>query len=230
MTKNHEVRWGGVAGLGYAVLAVIAWFVPGTDAPRVDDSPATIVTFFTDNRAQVLTQAFLFSAAAALLVWFAAALAQTLRERAPGSDIPGALLGGIVLIAALMLMGSALTASIAYRGGDPGVTVGAFNLAQLTFTMYGVAAAVPFTAMAVGILRTHVLPVWMGWLAALCAVLGVVGALFIGRTGGALVPGGPVVTFIPFLAYTLFVVLASAFMVREHLPSVAGAPQAMGHA
>lgn len=229
MTRHHEVRWGGVAGIGYAVLALFAYFLPGSNAPRIDDTPATIVTFFTDHRAQVLTQALLLSAAAALLVWFAAALAQTLRDRAQGSDLPGALLGGIILMAGLTLMGAGLYASIAYRAGDPAVMIGAFNLVQLTYMMYGVAAAVPFTALAIGIHRTHVLPEWMGWFAAACALLGVVGALFIAQTSGAFVPGGPVVTLIPFLADTLFVIAASAFMVREHLPTVAAAPHAIGH-
>ncbi|HEU5156088.1 MAG TPA: hypothetical protein VFU43_03765 [Streptosporangiaceae bacterium] len=230
MTQHHELRWGGIAGLGYAVLAIVAYFLPGTDAPRIDDSPATIVAFFADHRAQVLAQALLLSAAAALLVWFAAALAQTLRDRAQGSDLPGALLGGIILLAALTLAGAGLYASLAYRVGAPTVMIAAFNLAQMTYMMYGVAAAVPFTALAIGIHRTRVLPEWMGWFAAVCAVLGVVGALFIGRTSGAFVPGGPVASLIPFVADALFVIAASVFMVREHLPVVGAAPQAMGHA
>lgn len=230
MTQHHELRWGGVAGIGYAVLTLLAYFLPGTSAPRIDDAPGTIVSFFTDNRAQVLTQALLLSAAAALLVWFAAAMAQTLRDRAQGSDLPGALLGGFILLAGLTLMGAGLYASIAYRAGDPAVMIGAFNLVQLTSMMYGVAAAVPFTALAIGIHRTHVLPEWMGYFAAVCALLGVLGALFIAQTSGAFVPGGPVVTLIPLVANMLFVIAASTFMVREHLPSVSAAPQAMGHA
>jgi hypothetical protein len=228
MTQHHEVRWGGIAGIGYAVLALLAYFLPGTDAPRIDDTPSTIVAFFADHRAQVLTQALLYSAAAALLVWFAAALAQTLRERAQGSDLPGALLGGMILMAGLTLMGAGLSAAIAYRAGDPAVLIGTFNLVQVTYMMYGVAAAVPFTTLAIGIHRTHVFPEWMGWFSAACAVLGVLGALFIARTSGAFVPGGPVVTLIPFGVDTLFVIAASAFMVREHLPAVGAAPHAMG--
>ncbi|GAA2073351.1 hypothetical protein GCM10009780_06530 [Actinomadura alba] len=230
--EHHELRWGGVAGFGYALLALIGYFLPGGNVPRVDATIGQIVGFFSDNRALVLTQSLLLAAAAPLLVWFAAALAQTLRDRAPTSDLPGALLGGMTLVAAVMFIGAALYGSIAYRGGDlvtmvPMVSM--FNLAQVFFTLIGLAAAVPFAALAIGIHRTHILPEWMMWIAAACAVLGVLSALFVGRTGGVLRPGGPVISLIPFLAYVLFVVLASAFMVREHLPSMVRAPRPVEH-
>lgn len=230
MAEHHELRWGGIAGVGYAVLALIAYFLPGTSIPRADDPAGQIVAFFTDNRALVLTQAFLFCAAAALLVWFAAALAQTLRDREPGSDLPGALLGGVILVAGVMFIGAGLYGNIAYRVGDPAMVVGSFTLTQLMSTMLGLAAAVPFTALAIGIHRTRIFPEWMTWFAGLCAMLGVVGALFIGQTGGVFVAGGPLAMMIPFLANALFVIVASAFMVREHLPTMAARPQAMGHA
>jgi hypothetical protein len=232
MDDHHELRWGGVAGFGYALLALIAYFLPGGNVPRVDATIGQIVGFFSDNRTLVLTQALLLAAAAPLLVWFAAALAQTLRERAPNSDLPGALLGGTTLVAAVMFIGAALYGSIAYRGGDlvtmvPMVSM--FNLAQVMFTLIGLAAAVPFAALAIGIHRTQIFPEWMMWIAAACAVLGVLSSLFVGRTGGVLRPGGPVISLIPFLAYVLFVILASAFMVREHLPSMVRAPRPVEH-
>lgn len=232
MAEHHELRWGGVAGFGYALLALIGYFLPGGSVPRVDGSIGQIVGFFTENRTLVLTQALLLAAAAPLLVWFAAALAQTLRDRAPASDLPGALLGGMTLVAAVMFIGAALYGSIAFRGGDlvtmvPMVSM--FNLAQVMFTLIGLAAAVPFAALAIGIHRTHILPEWMMWIAAVCAVLGVLSAMFVGRTGGVLRPGGPVISLIPFLAYLVFVVLASGFMVREHLPAMVRAPRPVEH-
>jgi hypothetical protein len=232
MVEHHELRWGGVAGFGYALLALIAYFLPGGTTPRVDATAGQIVTFFTENRALVLTQAFLLAAAAALLVWFAAALAQTLRERAPHSDLPGALLGGMILVAAVMFVGAALYGSIPYRTGELATMItmiGLFDVTQVLFTMIGLAAAVPFAALAIGIHRTHMLPEWMMWLAAACATLGIAGALFVSKTGGTFRPGGPVVSLIPFLAYVVFVVVASALMVREHLPAMAATPRAMGH-
>jgi hypothetical protein len=37
-------------------------------------------------------------------------------------------------------------------------------------------------------------------------------------------------TLVPFLLSTAWVVVASGYMMREHLPTIAAAPQAMGHA
>ncbi|MCW2899464.1 MAG: hypothetical protein JWO67_1729 [Streptosporangiaceae bacterium] len=232
MAEHHELRWGGVAGFGYALLALIAYFLPGGAMPRVDATAGQIVTFFSENRALVITQAFLLGGAAALLVWFGAALAQTLRERAADSDLPGALLGGVILVAAVMFVGAALYGSIAYRTGELATMitmVGLYDVTQVLFTMIGIAAAVPFVALAMGIHRTHMLPDWMMWFAIACAVLGVASALFVSRTGGTFRPGGPVISLIPFLAYVIFVIVASALMVREHLPAMVAKPRAMGH-
>jgi hypothetical protein len=232
MAEHHELRWGGIAGFGYAVLALVGYFLPRGAVPRVDATAGQIVEFFTLNRGLVMTQAFLLAAAAPLLVWFAAALAQTLRDREPQSDLPGALLGGMTLVAAIMFVGAAMYGSIAYRSGDLATMVsmmGLFNVIQVLFTMIGLAAAVPFAALAIGIHRTGMLPEWMKWFAGLCAVLGVISAVFMAQTGGALRPGGPVVSLIPFLAYVLFVIVASAFMVREHLPRMAARARAVGH-
>lgn len=232
MAEHHELRWGGIAGLGFALLALAGYFLPRGAVPSVAATADEIVRFFIENRGLVLTQAFLLGAGAPLLVWFAAALAQSLRDREPSSDLPGALLGGMILVATVMFLGAVLYGSIALRNDDL-VTlitmVSVFQLAQMLFTMIGLAAAVPFIALAIGIHRTHILPDWMKWFAVACAVVGVIGALFIGRSDGVLRPGGPIISLIPFLVYLVFVVAASAYMVREHLPSMATRPRAVPH-
>ena len=37
MAERHEIRWGGFAGLVFAVTSVVAYFITG-NPPRVDDS------------------------------------------------------------------------------------------------------------------------------------------------------------------------------------------------
>lgn len=230
MEQRKEIRWGGFAGLAYAVTALVGYFLAGSP-PRVDDSTAQVASHFADNQNQVLAQSLLTSLAAVCLVAFAAALAQALRDRMPGSDVPWVVITGAVLVAGLLFVGASLFGALAYLEGSGATLMMTFAIGQIMFTLIGMAAALPLTAAAVGIAASGLLPRWTAWFAALSAVVGVVGAFGIFIQDGALTPGGPVMTLVPFLASTAWVVAASGYMVREHLPSLATAsPRAMGHA
>ncbi|MGH8891720.1 MAG: DUF4386 family protein [Actinomycetes bacterium] len=229
MEERHEIRWGGYAGLAYAVTALAGYFMAG-NPPRVDDSTAQIAGYFADNQNQVLAQTLLSCVAAVCLVAFAAALAQALRDRMPGSDVPWVVITGVVLVAGLLFAGANLFGALAYLEATGNTLTTTFTIGQLMFTTIGIAAALPLTAASVGISASGILPRWTAWFAALAAVMGVVGAFGIFNQDGALTPGGPVMTLVPFLVSTAWVVVASAYMVREHLPTVSAVPQAMGHA
>ena len=229
MEERHEIRWGGFAGLAFAVTAVVGYFAAG-QPPRVDDSTAQIAGYFADNQNQVLAQTLLSCVAAVCLVAFASALAQVLRDRMPGSDVPWVVVTGIVMVAGLVFVGANLFGALAFLAASGETMTTVFVIGPLLFTTIGIASALPLIAVAVGIAATEVLPRWTAWFAGLCAALGVVGSFGIFTQDGALAAGGPVMSMVPFLASTAWVVIASGYMVREHLPSLSSVPQAMGHA
>lgn len=229
MEERHEIRWGGYAGLAYAVTVLVGYFMAGSP-PRVDDSTAQIAGHFADNKNQVLAQALLTCVAAVCLVAFAAALAQALRDRMPGSDVPWVVITGVVLVSAMLFVGANLLGALAFTAVSGATLTTMYVIASMVFTTIGIAAALPLTAAAVGIAASGMLPRWTAWFAGLSAVVAVVGAFGIFNQDGSLVPGGPVMTLVPFLLSTAWVVVASGYMVREHLPTIAAAPQAIGHA
>ena len=85
MTERHELRWGGVAGLGFVGLIVIAGLLRGFP-PTVDSTHGEVATYFATGRGQLLLVALLLTAAAALVIWFAAAFAEAIREREERSE------------------------------------------------------------------------------------------------------------------------------------------------
>lgn len=101
------------------------------------------------------------------------------------------------------------------------LTVTLFEGLMVLNTMIGFAAALPLTAAGIGVLRTHLMPDWLGYVALAAAAVSVVGAFGIFAESGNYVPGGPVMSFVSLSASGIFVICASAFMVREHLPEVA---------
>lgn len=222
MTERHELRWGGLAGLGFVVLALLGQFLPGT-RPAVDEGAGAIASFVADGRTPMLASALLFASSAVLVVWFAAALSEAIRERAERSILHLIVLAGTVLVGGVVFLNSALFAGAAYGvdGRSAELTLLMFETSALLTSMIGFASALPLAAAGFAVMRTHLMPDWVGYLALLAAVVAVVGAFSVFVTGGAFLPGGVIMAMVPLLVAAAFVLCASFFMVREHLPEVA---------
>jgi hypothetical protein len=228
MTERHELRWGGFAGLAFVVLALLGKFLPGTP-PGVDSSTSEITGYITDGRSSILTGALMFSAAAGLIIWFAAAFAEAIRERDERSDVHMALLAGSVLVGAAIFVNAAASAAMAYgvNGRDTALTIMMYQWTAVITTMIGFAAALPLAAAGIGVLRTRLMPDWLGYLALLAAVVSFVGAFGIFVRDGNFAAGGTLMTTIPLIVAAVWVVGASGYMVREHLPEMTTGEAAM---
>lgn len=221
MTERHELRWGGFAGLAFVVLALLGRFLPGTP-PTVGDSDSAITSWIADSRSMLLLSALMWAAAAGLIIWFAAAFAEAMRERAERSDVHLALLAGSVLVGGAIFLNAGLTAATAFGvdGRDAGITLSLFELGAVMTTMIGFAAALPLAAAGIGVLRTRLMPNWLGYLALLGAVVSFLGAFGVFATSGTFVAGGLLMTTIPLLLSAVWIACAGGYMVREHLPEL----------
>jgi len=188
----------------------------------VTASANEITSYVSDGRFELLGSSLLWAAAAGLVVWFSAAFAEAIREREERSDVHMALLAGSVLVGGAIFVSAAVTGVLAY-GADTrtaALTVTMFEGSMVLNAMIGFAAALPLTAAGIGVLRTHLMPDWLGYLALAAAAVSVVGAFSIFAESGNYVPGGPVMSLVSLTAGGIFVLCASVFMVREHLPEV----------
>lgn len=221
MTERHELRWGGFAGLAFVVLAMLGEFLP-TMAPNVDASSSEITSYISDHRKMILLASLMWAAAAPLVIWFAAAFSEAIRERSERSDVHLALLAGAVLVGSAIFVNAAVMAANAFgvAGRVPAATQTVFQSTQVMGTMIGFATALPLAAAGLGVLRTHLMPDWLGYLALLAALVSFLGAFGIFATTGAFRPGGWLMSVVPLLLSALWVVCASGFMVREHLPEI----------
>ncbi|HEY3005101.1 MAG TPA: hypothetical protein VGJ44_22330 [Kribbellaceae bacterium] len=221
MTERHELRWGGLAGLGFVILAMLGEFLP-TMPPGVDSSANEIMSYVSGHRSTILLAALMWSAAGGLVIWFAAAFAEAIREREERSDVHLALLAGSVLVGGAIFIDAAAMAATAWGvdGRDAGLTMQMFIGTTVLGTMIGFAAALPLAAAGIGVLRTRLMPNWLGYLGLLAALVSFVGAFGVFASSGAFRPGGWLMSTIPLLLSAVWVVCASGFMVREHLPEV----------
>jgi hypothetical protein len=179
-------RVAAVAGVLFVVVFVVGQYVAPDLVYPEEQVGGVQLTFYVNYEHALLAQAILFGVASALLLVFVGGLRAFL-ARAEGQDgrlasvvvAAGAVAAGLVLVQAAIVV--ALTA---LRGNEVGVHAqGSAWAARALFYLEGAVTdmvlfpfAVLLAAAAVVLLRTRVLPAWLGWVgAALAVLLGVLG-------------------------------------------------------
>ena len=179
MSGSRWERWGPLAGIVFVILFVVGLSL--NNIPSADDSAVKITNFYNDggDRAQVIIASYLLWLAALFFFWFVASLRARLIavEGQPGRLTSIAFGGGLVFIAMLMAA-AACFASVAGDitfGGEDFVGVdGARFLPELGYPLLiigGMFAAIAMIdAASILIVRTQLMPVWIGYFGFVAAV------------------------------------------------------------
>jgi hypothetical protein len=223
MRDGHGLRWGGLAGLGAVIAAVVARIVMG-GAPRSTDTMGMIAAYLADNRGRILLGAILYAIAIALFMWFGATLAATFRRADDKSEFPAVVLAGFIFVSAIAFVAVAMFGGMAYaltvHAGLLILAAVPYSTAMVMATIGGIAMALPLVAAALEIMRTQVFPRWMAYFAGLVALIMLLCAFTVWATKGAWAPGGWVPTYFPLIMLGLWILAASGLLVREHLPAM----------
>ena len=170
-------RWERLAALT-GVVAVALWiagvFTIESVSPEDEDSAEALLAYFEDEGTTLLVGAFLFALGTAFFVWFLGSLRTTFLagEGVPGRVTGIAFAGGIgKAVFDLGVVGGIAAGAI---GADEELTPEAaqaiFWMDDAFFVGAEFMALVFMAASALVVLRTRVLPAWMGWLAAVIAL------------------------------------------------------------
>lgn len=215
MSGSRWERWGPLAGIVFAVLFVVGLSL--NNIPSADDSAIKIARFYNDggDRAQLIISSYLLWLAGLFFFWFVASLRTKLIavEGAPGRLTSITFGGGLVFIA-LLMVAAACFASVAGDvtfGGEDFVGVdGARFLPELGYPLLLIGGMFAVIAMidaaSILIVRTGVLPRWIGYFGFVTAVA----LLF-------------AVVFLPMIFFVLWTLFVSIAMWRG---SAEPAPQA----
>jgi hypothetical protein len=164
-----------LAGVVSVVLIVLA-FVVGGETPDTDDSLREIVDFYRDNDDEQIWASALLGWGSLFFLVFVTALWKALRtaegERREASTV--ALVGGTVAV-----VGMTIFAGIGFTLGDVAddvhpVALQALNAmgSDLFFTV-AVGTGAFLLGAGASVVRTAVLPKWLGWVAVLLGVLAI---------------------------------------------------------
>ena len=186
-------RWSAASGLIFAVLFIV-WLIlygalePAGGQPRPSD--VVIRTSVMEGDRRLHLAHFCVGLAAISFLWFLGSLRAVLRraEREPGMLSEIAFAGGVVTAILMLVAGSFLPglADVLRRGGtlDPQVAGAFYDLAGAVFSL------TPFTVVAlvgptsIVVLRSRVLPTWIGWAGGVIVLLLLTGAASIDLTYG----------------------------------------------
>jgi hypothetical protein len=174
MVSGSWARYAPLSGLLFVALLVASIVVTGFDSVDSNDSVAKVVAFWAKNDSEQIAGAILGALAAAPFLWFLGSLRSTFRQAEGGTGRLAsiAFAGGIVLIG-FALADSAIQFAVAESVGDvpPVVTQTLSVLYNDFFFGFPVGIGIFLLASSLVILRTRVLPAWLGWVALLLGII-----------------------------------------------------------
>ena len=160
------------SGAVFVVLAAAAFIIAG-ESPKVSDSAEKVVAYLDSNRGKLIVGAVLFALGFVFFLWFAAAVANHLRERGEGRVAATVLAAGAAF-AAVQFVVMALFATLAFSvsgAGDATLTKALYDLDVGLDNLDGLAAGLFVLAAAAGLKRTASIPAWLAWAGFLVAAL-----------------------------------------------------------
>jgi hypothetical protein len=157
MNVNWERLWRS-SGINFVVFFIIAYVIYGNQ-PKVGASADKLVSFYDGDRTRILISTVIFGLAVLNLLWFAAAIASTLRDAGQGgwgaaATAASAALGAVFFV--LIILGAALAYSIAGSGNDT-LTSGLNDLSWVCIAIASFPAAMLIMAGSFGLWRAGII-------------------------------------------------------------------------
>ena len=222
MNNRLAFQLNAATGLIFVALGVAAvgvgFFFPGWPV-EFDGTPQQWADFYRAEQMSILVSVLLVSVGLVFLLWFFSAVHGVLRAAEEGlvrfSDVAfGASVFGVGAIHVAMLCFTA--AAFRAPTTDPGMIMMMNDMAFICGVPAAAAGIALFASLALSIFRTGALPAWLGWLAAVSAVLqaGPLGGLFT-KTGPFNLKDGLFGILLVFISLGVWAILASLIMIRR---------------
>lgn len=217
---------GGVAGILFVVIAIVAFFLPG--APPKATEAAKVTSYIVSKRGSLLAGDFLVGIAFTFFLVFVGSLRVHFGATEHDGIRPGSvMLAGGVVGAALVLVGTAVTNGAAFRVaalGDTNLNLALYDTASDLFFIAGFGFAAFFIGAALAGSATRSLPAMLVPTAWVVALLQIVSGIGLFAKSGFFAIGGAF-GFIALLTPLIWVLAASVALLR---PGATAAPAPAG--
>lgn len=212
---NWERLWH-ASGFAFVAMFIVGYLIYG-EQPKVGASADELVSFYDGDRARVLIATVLFAGAVVFLLWFAAAIASTLRDAGRAGWGGAATASGSALAAVffvLITVSAALAYSIAGSGNDA-LTSGLNDLTWALVVITSFPEAMLIMATTFGLWRAGMISNAL-WLAGLVAVVVVLLGGTTWATDGIWAPNGAYLRFVsPIVALAWMTGVSGILLTRS---------------
>jgi hypothetical protein len=217
--NDAYARYGAMTGILF-VLLVIGGFAITPQPPDADATPGEVLNYVVDHQNALHAVQLIFAAAGFFFIWFIGTLRDSLSRvevgegRAALANIAWG--GGLIAVATLMVgFALAATATLHPVDSDPELTRALWDASLIVPAVGAPAAAVFFVGNGLSILRSGVLPAWLGWLGLVTALFNALGISAVFTDHGVFAADGVLGFFAGFLLFILWTLLASIMLVRR---------------
>lgn len=187
MTRSRE--WlVPLTGVGFVVVGIVS-FIVGGEPKSADDPVREIVNFYVDNKDSVQAGAFIGVAATVLLVFFGAYLRRFLRAGAEEGEMLSIVsFIGLVIVAVGLAIDTTILIALSEAADDinPIAVQSLQALWDNDFIPVMLGVLVFLWATGLSVIRSGVLPKWLGWLMVVLGVVGVTPIGFVSVIGAAI--------------------------------------------
>ncbi|MFL0274180.1 hypothetical protein [Mycobacterium sp. SMC-19] len=205
---------GGIAGILYVVIALVAGALPGA-APTADGKAITYQNYFISKQSLLVMQGWLFPLAVPLLLMFSVAVSRTLRRS--NGYLGELFLTAQMIIGALLIVTMGLQIAIAQAAAELDsqllYTIGA-HFPAITILAWGFVTGIAAFAYAFSVLNTADLPRWTAYVATLTVLVCVGSTVGVFITDGPLSPEGGFTAFAPAVSTLAWYLVVSIALIR----------------
>jgi hypothetical protein len=217
--SDSYARYGAMGGIGFVILVILG-FIITPQPPDANAAPAEVLEYVVDHANALHAVQLIFGASAFLLIWFVGVLRDALSrvEVAAGRHALANVAWGAGLISiAVQLVAFALlaTATLHPVTSDPDLTRALVDASLLVPALAAPAVAVFFAGNSLSILRSGVLPAWLGWLGLVTALFSILGLGAVYTDHGVFAPDGVLGFFAGFVLFLVWIGAASILLVRS---------------
>jgi hypothetical protein len=177
-----------LTGVAFVVVGIIG-FAIGGEPKSADDPAREIVDFYVDNKDSVQIAAALSVVAGLLLIFFAAHLRKVLHEAGGEGEILSLVaFSGLLVVAVGFAIDAMIAFSLAEAADDirPSAVQALQALWDNDFLPLVLGVLAFLWATGLSIVRTGVLPKWIGWVMILLGVVAATPVGFVSAIGAAL--------------------------------------------
>jgi hypothetical protein len=188
MERNSREWLVPLTGVGFIVLAIVSYIVGG-EPKDAKHSPREIVSFWVDNKSSMQVSVLIAVAATVLLIFFGAYLWRTLRDSGGERDILALVsFTGVGLVAVGLALDNTIAFALSAAADDinPTAVQGLQALWDNDFVPLATGGLLFMVGTGLSVIRTGVLPRWMGWAMVVLALTGPTPIGFVAFLGAGL--------------------------------------------